>query len=252
MRHIIEPSNNRSWISINPHLEQSELMKRIKSSDILISDLDDTDAPSPAKSIAFSKLKETDYILNPKFWVWCLSTGYALLTKQKNAESETWKNFVETFLRDQKELDKIKNKYNPKYVNYSFYPCVKEFYNLLPEDMIKIYITRNVIEVGEAYKQGAGFDEVMAEQFDKEDSIKKVCEKYPNKKSFIIKGDSPEDEAIIDFLRFRKRKDEIELITSIYVAKSSDEKEINPRFDINIGQNYEGLVQILEKDIFRH
>lgn len=225
------------WVP--PETDHSELIKKFRDLSLCISDLDDTDAKSPAKKIA---LEMNHFGLNPEYWAWVAKTGFGRLTKGKSDESKAWKEFVETFLRDQDELDRLQEKLTPDYVKNTLFPGVEEFYSLLPEDMIKIYVTRNIQEVGDAYGNVLGFEEVLAEQFDKEQAIRLISERYPERRRLALKGDSFEDEAILDFLNFRLEKGEIDYALSIYVIES----DANDRFDINIRQDYTGLVNLLK------
>jgi len=244
MGYIIDPSNDEVWVAIKPQLKKEDLVKRILSSDIMVSDLDDTDTQSPSKEIAYASLKRPKYLSDPRFWLWCISTEYKLIKNGKNAESETWATFIEKFLRNPKELEKLKQKYTPEFVASKFYQGAMDFYGLMPLNMIKIYLTRNIKEVAESYKQSASFDEVMAEQFDKENSIKRISQKYPERRKFIVKGDSPEDEQMLKVLIHEKQRGKLDQVTSIYVADSQN--HINPNFDVNIGRNYKGLVELLQ------
>lgn len=244
MKYIIEPSHDGVWVAIKSELKREDLVERLLSSDIMVSDLDGTDAPSPAKEIAYTSLKRPKYLSDPRFWLWCISTEYKLIKNGKNAESETWATFVEKFLRNPKELEKLKQKYTPEFVASKFYQGVIDFYRLMSPNMIKIYLTRNIKEVAEAYKQSASFDEVMAEQFDKENSIKRISHRYPERRRFVVKGDSPEDEQMLKVLIHGKQRGKFNQVTSIYVADSAN--HLNPNFDINIGRNYKGLVELLQ------
>ena len=245
MKFIVEPSNNGIWVAIKPELEKEGLVERLLSSDILISDLDDTDAPSPAKAIARNGLTTLTYLKDPKYWLWVLATGYTLAKNGKSAESEAWLRFVQRFLRNPKELEKLRRIYTSQFAASTFYPGVLDFYRLMPEEMIKIYVTRDILEVADAYKQAAGFNEAMSEQFDKKSSIREIVNKYPERRRFVLKVDSPEEESTLEFLVQSKRLGKIDEVTSIWVTDSPH--KLNPKFDANIPRNYNGLVQLIKE-----
>lgn len=244
MKFVVEPSSNGTWVAVKPGLIQENLVERLFNSDILVSDLDDTDAPSPAKEIARNSLTSRSYLTNPKFWLWVLGTEYQLAKKGRNAESYRWSVFIRRFLRDPQKLARLSRQYTPEFVAPKLYQGVREFYDLLPW-VFKIYLTRNIKEVGEAFREAAGFNEVMAEQFDKQEGIQRVVKAYPERKRFVIKGDSAEDEAMLDVLNELKRRGKIEEVTPIYIADSPN--KLNPRFDINIGRDYNGLVRLIKE-----
>jgi len=241
MKFIVEP-NNGAWIAVRPELRKEALIERLTTADILVSDLDDTDTPSPAKAIARSGMLTPSYFKDPKFWLWAIGTKYHLARKGEGAESYRWSKFIETFLRDPEKLARLSEEYTPESAELKFYPGVRAFYNSLPLTL-KVYLTRNIREVGEAYRRAAGFDEVLPEQFDKQKGIAKIVRAHPERKRFVIKGDSAEDEAVVDFLKSLKKKGEIEEVTPIYISNSP--RNLNPRFDINIGRNYGGLVSLI-------
>ena len=233
MKFVIAPYDS-VWVAIKPHLKEDELVERLLGSDILVSDLDDTDATSSAKSIAFNRLK-TSYA-NPEFLFWCLTTELRLAKKGRNAESESWSIFIEKFLRNPQVLKRLAETYNTEFAEKTLYPGVQEFYRMLPPEMIKIYLTRNIREIGEVYREVLGFHEVLPEAFDKRHAMEGILKNNPMIRRIILKGDSLEDEGALDFVLHKHRKGELDGTTSIYVAKSPH--QLNPHFDINIGRNY--------------
>jgi len=230
------------WVSVKPEIHL-DLSKRISTSDILVSDLCDTDAPSPLKKVALSSLSKPEYWINPNFQKWNMKCIKNILKrKRKCSESQLGKQFIELFLRDQKILEEITKKYTPEFAESTFYPGVMEFYSLLPDDMIKFYVTRNIEEITQAYKQAAGFTAFMSEQFDKQKSMEELIKKHPERKRFILKGDSQEDEAALDCLKFSKRNKRIDEVLSIFVTDHPC--SVNNKFDINIGKDYTKLVEL--------
>jgi len=240
---LITKQKNDAWILIKEDLDLITLKERILGADVCISDIDDTDAKSPAKNLAYHSLIESK-VLNPKFWLWCLETGTKLLADRKKAEIEAWKKYVENFLRDPKELQKIKARFTDKNIEQLLYPGTFELYVLL-KDTYKIYITGNIEEIAQKFTNFFGFDEYMAEVFDKEKAAINLVERKPWFKNYFVKGDSKEDELILNVLNFYKKKGKLESITSCCIVDCKN--KINEKFDINIGKNYFGLVQILNE-----
>ena len=68
---------------------------------------------------------------------------------------------------------------------------------------------------------------------------------FPDFQRYFVKGDNGCDEEMVDCLKFLQRKRKIDDVTSCYVARSPTEAKMNPAFDINIGRDYRGLVDIL-------
>ncbi len=242
MKFLIKPYKG-IWVAVKDNINKKTLKERILDSDVCISDLDDTDAPSPAKKLAYSKLVSKK-IFDPKFISWCLRTGFKLITKGKKVEHECWKEYVDKFLTNPYDLKEIKEKYNSEKVAKSLYPGVKEFYDLLP-NVFKSYFTRNIPEIANAFGKFLGFDEVIPKAFDKRSLTLDFIERRPFFKNYIVRGDSPEDEEIVDVLEFYQSQGKIKNVISIYRADSP--LKLNERFTVNVGKNSFGLVKIIKE-----
>ncbi len=73
------------WVSVKPEIHH-DLSKRISTSDILVSDLCDTDAPSPLKKTALNFLFTPKYWINPNFQKWNMKYIKNILKrKRKNS-----------------------------------------------------------------------------------------------------------------------------------------------------------------------
>ncbi len=245
MKFLVEPTESGGWVAAQDNLDEILSRELILACDVCFSDLDDTDTPSPAKKIAYDSLKST-MIFDPIFLGWCFIARYKLLREGKQAESEVWKYYMELFLRDSKKREKIRKRFTEENIPDLLYPGVQEFYEML-EVAKKFYITRNIIEVVKPFADFLGFDNVMVEVFDKERVISQIIERYPEFRRCLVKGDSEEDEGILDKLDFYKGKGRIEDVVSCYVADSPD--NINEKFTFNIGRNYFGLVGIMQGNL---
>jgi len=230
--------NGKSWVAVKNNIDKSTLKNLILKSDICISDLDGTDG-EPGKIVLLSELKSQN-IINPKFVCWALKNGLRLLKEGKNAESEVWKSYVQNYLRGKNEIKKKKKLL--KNIEKVIYPGVEEFYKLL--DCYKIYLTRNTIEISSLFAYYFKFNQVIAQTYDKEKAVCRLVEKGMFKR-FILKGDTVEDEASFDALKFYEKKGKIEYVIGIYITKK---KRLNEKFEVNIGKNYEGLVSILKEN----
>jgi len=233
-RYLLQSKDNRT------------LQRKILSSDILVSDLDDTDVPSPAKKIACSSLIRPKYLVNSNFHLWCLKYLYSQFNREgTGSHSKLWKGYIELFLRNPKELERLSKKHTVEHAASTIYPEVREFYGLLPENMLKFYITRNIAQIVKPFADALHFDGFLAEQFDKIESIRRLMKKHPERKRYILKGDSLEDSEAVNYLKSKKRKGEIDGLVSILVSKNP-EKEMQKMFDITIGRNYGPLVELLK------
>lgn len=220
--------------------DSSELVKRILATDICVSDLDDTDAESPAKIVAKDF---RHYGINPAYWYWLVKAGINHSLDGKRSESDSWKEFAKRFLRNKDELERVKNIFTPEKVRSTLYPGVEEFYDLLPREAIKAYVTRNIQEIALAYADILGITAIWPKQYDKFETIKQIFEKSRTKKRWLVKGDSEEDLEMLSFLKFQKVHGKIDDVIGIYVT---DEK-LNPKFDVNLFRDYTGLVRLMKR-----
>ncbi len=219
---------------------QEELVVRIKTADICISDLDYTDANSPAKNLAadFFHFWSKDYAR------WALSTAKRKISplERQRADSESWSEFIDSFLKKEEELEYVKQRFSEAQVKKSLYPGVEEFYQSI-SGALKVYLTRNIPEVADAYARELGINVIIAEAFDKTEAIENYFLNNWNLKRWVVKGDSEEDAEVLDFLEYQKRRRKIDDVVGIYVCGDS----YNSKFDINIPQDYRGLVEAMKR-----
>jgi len=229
-----------SWLIINnPELTVASLRERFSRADILLADLDETDAPSPAKEIAKKLIKRN--ALNPKFLNWTFQTGWTFLREGRKVESVSWENLLRDF-RDDEEFQKVVSQYTPRFAQKISYPGVFRFYEIFPGE--KIYISRNVAKVVEAFAEVFSFSQIFAEQFDKKRAIGEIYDHNPWAKRFVIKGDSREDEEIAQFLQEKRKRGEIKDVLSICVCQEASKGGFSA--DIYTSRDQTLLSKILE------
>lgn len=227
-------SEKNIWIC--PSLSAEEHVKKINSIDILVSDIDNTITNHQAKSVVVNKiLREPKYLFNPNLWK---SIGSYLF--KKDGEVEAWRNLIEHFI-DDKDKDKISKEYTTEYVESKMFDGFFGFISVFPQDLVKIYLTRNLIEIGNAYKQATGFDDVFAEHYDKKAGIQKIVDKYPDRKRIGIIGDSVGDEVAYEYLSWLENKGKIDYYYSIHVGS------INKGCHLNLKKrDFRPLVKFLD------
>jgi hypothetical protein len=234
-------TRNQGWLHIKDTWQ--DLKNKILSSDLLVSDLDGTDAKSPAIYVASDAFRRERYLTNIDFLKWAVKSPLKLLAKGDVAESELWSEFVEKFLRNPVELDRVRDTFTPEFTASRLYPGLIEFYGMLNKKIKKIYSTRNIKEIAESYKIAVGFDEAIAEQNDNVKALEDICKRYPHKRRLIIK-ENYDDTNLIDYLEFLVRNNHIDSYVTIFVTNSKS--NLSPNFDINIGKDYTRLVQYLK------
>ncbi|MEK6937053.1 MAG: hypothetical protein AABW58_03200 [Nanoarchaeota archaeon] len=243
MKFVVNEKNG-IFLATQDNLDEKILREQILNADACISDLDDTDAQSPAKDLAFGCLTDKDYLLDGNFCVWCLRSLGKLVIEGKRAESETWSDFVNKFLRDQKNVEKAKKRFNEEKVKKLVYPGVKELYSKLGKAR-KAYFSRNIKEVAKIFGDFLGFSDVESEVYDKDRATMRFVTENPWLKRYFIRGDSEEDAEILKVLKFFKKRGRIDYYVGCYVVKRPDDRHFNERFHLSSSRDATGLVRFL-------
>ncbi len=250
MNFIIRPKNwsccrksQNFWVLANGDFRAEHLHSRIIGSEVLITDLDDSIAQSPARIIAHTH-SWRKFPGTPEYWFWVAKYLLKYLGDYPGIESSAWKEYVERFLRTPEERMSAGEYFAPDFVSKLLYPGVRDFYSILPESMNKSCVTRNVEEVALRFTRPLGMNSVVAEAFYKPAIVELMVKTAPWRKKYLLVGDSVDDEEALDVLKSIKKKGFIDFVFSIWVCKSPN--DANEEFDISIGRNYSGLVEILK------
>jgi len=231
-------SVNGSWVVTNPYGNPEDLIRRMYDADLMISDFDETDAPSPAKRIAYKSL------LTPSYWSsrylpWVFLTGFDLLLHGKGVESEAWYKFLR--LIPPKELERIKQEYTMEYARKRLYDGVPDFYQILPNSK-KVSMSRGIREFLEGFGKVLG-SEIKERSFDKRETTKTILRENPGKTRVILRGDSAEDRESATYLIDKKGRRELDDVVTVNVVKSR--KDVDPFYDINTSRNHTALVSLM-------
>lgn len=232
-----------AWIKAKDKRDLAGIAARLYHSDIILSDLDDTIAKSPTKKVAYSFLRRADMLFNFRFIAWCSKALYLKAARGKKAESESGKEFIEKFIKTQKD-NTIESIITSEYAESSLFPGIKKVYSMLPKAS-KVIVTRTTEAIAEPYGNALGFDMVLDIQYTKKDSVDFIMNVFPNLRRYAVFGDSEEDEEMADYLKHKLVKGDIDTLVSIQVAKS--ERKANLNFDASIGRDYSALAEIVNK-----
>ncbi len=231
-----------------------ELCGKVLHADACLSDLDDTDALSPAKRIALHDWPQR-FLSDKAYRRWFLRTGWHYLLDGKKSESGMWKAYVDTILKEQQSgapeqekelvwrkssLEEIKVQLDAQFIVRSIFPGVTDLYFLLPAD--KFYVSRNIPLVTETYAKCLGIQESHSEVYNKWQFVEDFVQRHPQYQRYIVRGDSEEDKEMEDVLRSRARARKIEYIVGIAVAQRKGE---NLGFEIETSRDQNGLVECL-------
>lgn len=247
MKYLTQSSMCNGWVATNKNTVESGLAKKIREADIILADLDGTDA-SPGEKLIFETLADDRYLFDRKTWKWTIESIQSFASDGMNSESKVWRAFVEQFLQNPKRLAQVKKKFE-KCANDTLYRGVPEFYDVLNPNSLKIYVTRNITEVVRAYANVLGFDYYFTGQFDKVKSAEELIEQFPDRKRFLVKGDSAPEQMMAEHLRELKHRGKIEEVTYINVAKNL--RRYNPTADVNTSRNQKSIAGWLKRNIYQ-
>ncbi len=225
---------------------EEELFPRVLHAEVCLSDLDDTDAASPAKLIALQDWKSrlwNDF----NYFSWFMETGWHYLFNGNNVESERWRKYVDTFLKnDSREnaeaIATIDRLLNPEQVQSSLFPGVEEFYSLLSAE--KYYVSRNLPAIVQKYGQHLGFLDNYGEIYDKRKFTENFIRNHPRFQRYLMRGDSEGDREMLEVLYSYARRRVIKEATGIYVTQKKWGR--NHGFEIETSRNQTGLVELLK------
>lgn len=236
-----------------------ELCNKVLHADACLSDLDDTDALSPAKQIAQHHWFPR-FLSDKAYRRWFLRTGWHYLLDGKKSESGRWREYVETILKEsqsgaqaqenpaqEKEpvwrkssLEEIRVQLDAQFIVRSVFPGVTDLYFLLPAD--KFYVSRNIPVVTEIYAQCFGIQEAYSEVYNKWRFVEDFAREHPQYRRYVVRGDSDEDKEMEDVLRSRARARKIEYVVGIAVAQRIGR---NLGFEMESSRDQRGLVECL-------
>ena len=235
---------NKVWISVNHGLDGLLLKEELNQADALITDLDGT-IGDPAKKIAIYDNLFNGRIFNPRFISWFIRTGIKYLKKGKEAETESWKEYINLFLQYQDELKEIEEKFSHDKISPLLYPGVERFFSLVPRHIHKTLMTKNITEVAIAFVDFLRIEEVIPEAFNKErETIRFLEENKDLRRCLVFEDYEPDFFAIMGVLDFYKKRKKIEKATGFYVADSKD-KQLKEA-TVNIGKDFSCLADLLQ------
>ena len=247
MDFLVEPKNG-SWVAGN--LSKETLKQRLTTADINISDLDGTDARSSAKYIALRAIG-TSYV-DPGYHNWVRETALEWVKAKLNGNQdfvgiEQWKKYVDSFLQDEMVLQEIRKLFTPAKVGDLLYRGVAELYTIIKAD--KYYCTHNIEPVASAFAGYLDFMGSYTEIDDKEKFMECFVEDNPHFQRYLLKGNSPDEEAMYDVLKSAKRRGKIEEATFIYCATKPT--AMSNSADVNTSKNQWELFNLVTERILR-
>ena len=233
---------NESWVKVRG-IEEG-LFQKVIHADACLSDLDDTDAASPAKFIALHDLRSRLW-KDFNYLSWFAETGWHYLFNGNNVESQRWKKYVDTFLKDQggwkpDALEQIDQLFDAQHITASIFPGVAEFYSLLKAE--KYYVSRNLALIVEKYGQKLEFKIGYGEVEQKGNLVENFVQEHPSFQHYIVRGNSDEDKEMLDVLQSSLRSRKIKSVVGIFVAGNAN----NRGFEIETSRNQTGLVEVLK------
>ncbi len=247
MKFLIEPglfSRNDTWVGIDDKYaagrSRDDLIKeyreQIARTQTLFSDLDDTDADSPAKKLAYEAFGTRHF--SPSYLLWAVGYGFPA-RGLKSREIPAWDHYASRFLNNQSVRDELGRRFTAEYARRLLYPGVEEFYaHFDPRQCKKIYLSRNLSEIVNAFAQALGFDASYPEERDKSKAIKRYLQQNLKVYFVTVKGDSAEDTPKVEEINWMAR------VLSIQVMKKPHDHFL-PGFRFATSRDQTGLVSLL-------
>ncbi len=241
MKFIIEPHDG-IWVAVQPRHTADALQQKILQADVCLSDLDDTDAESPAKEIALADWKRRVWE-DWGYFQWFMQAGIRHVFQGKAAESASWNDYKRRFLSNPSLRQAAAELYTEEKVRSSLFPGVPELYALLPAE--KYYLTRNIREITVSYAQALNFRGFFAEVENKEAFVERFVagNRY---KRYLLREDNYVSGTVLEVLHSCERRQVIDYAIGIYRADTPGKNRHG--FDVEVGKDHTGLVELLKSD----
>jgi len=254
----------RQQVAVKDLLEL-ELKQRLLLADHCISDLDHTDVNgSPAEDLAKQRIGVSSTSLgNLRYANWAFWTGLEFLSAYRCDDCETaiekvkeqrFSAYDHAFLRTsmvnncQRELKRevqqeLTGLVNGRYLAQSLFSGVREFYRALPAR--KMYLSRNLRPVVEAYAGFLGFTGVESEVKLKRAVLEHLLLHHRSMKRLIFRIDGVAEDEMINTAKFYQRQKWSQVEDVLVLKRSLEMNDDFKTADVLIGSNDYGLVDIM-------
>ena len=229
---------------VSPRTNLDSILWDMSQSNLIISDLSDTVGYSPAKAMAYSMLLRPSKLISFSFWAWAIPCFMDLMIRGQEAEEPQWHRFRKEFLHGE-ELKRQVSWYQ-HHAGEVLYPGASTFYRHFSTTK-KVFLSRDLQPVVDAYASILGFDHAIGECFDEKEGLCTILtELHPSCDRVIFTGDALRDIRTLNELRSYQESGRIKTLVSICVQKKAN-LTIGEHFDLIIGQDYSPLCQEIEK-----
>ena len=236
MKFLYGPTREGIFVGVNEKspLELDKVRELFSRTGVWYMDLDDCLVKSPAKEMA-RRAVGTNHT-NLDYLQWCISTAFELMVHGETAESRTWLEYVNNFLKDDM-FEEALYRFAEDYAESSLFPGVEDLV-AFANGTRKVIVTRNVPAIAEVYAQkfGTGF---VANAWNKKEVVRKD---YRGGSGFVsVMGNSGEDVEMLEPFALNSR-------ALFYVLKSHRQRllEISDPV-VYTSRDRRGLVEILSK-----
>lgn len=217
------------------------VVQRICRIDQVVSDLDDTLAPSPAKAIAYSFLGRK--LFSPTFWRWAIPCFLDLRLHGHAAEEAQWHAFRKQFLTQQEIAFQVS--WYERNARRTLFPGVEAFYHHFPYAK-KALVSRNLAGITSTYARALEFDLARPESYDDEQAIADVLRWFPDRRRVLFIGDGERDDRLLSILNRYSSTGRLQDVVSISIAGRHPR---SPRagYDLTLGRDYTPLNSLLDQ-----
>ncbi|MFP4657023.1 MAG: hypothetical protein ACLFNK_05605 [Candidatus Woesearchaeota archaeon] len=206
--------------------DREEILERIVRADTIVSDFDGTDVKTPLKRAAISYLSSPRTLMKrPGLIGWGIRAILKKAADGKDADSVLWEELSGILKED--TIDMIEKLYEDRcskseeVLEKSILPGVREIYASLP-DAEKFYISRNFSHIIGLYASLTGVPEENIRTGEKKGALlENLIISNPDRRMYVIRGDSSSDDEVLDIAEFYKAKGAIDDYVGIAIGNSS-------------------------------
>lgn len=239
---IFSHAKEGSWVMVPRGADKGCLMRRFLDCDMLISDLDGTDAPMNflhlfLEDLVFMRLMDYEFISSS------IRIAYEGISSRRIGwQAKIGHNYVDRYLDTKEGRVRAARRFTQSYISASVYPHVEEFYSLLPNSMQKICLSENIEPIVKPFSRYLGFEKALCCR-DKQGALEQLILENPQLRRIAIKADYCTDEPMLDVLDHYRKIGVLEDYIGIYVAGTP--RGCNARFEMNISRDHAAMNRLM-------
>jgi hypothetical protein len=233
--------SNGTWIAAWGDIPRGELQRRLGTADVYISDIDGT-IGDPALAIVKDRMRRDAG--NVSHLASVARLGMATAYGDYTLQTRQWALHVTHHLSTEELRSDAVDCIEQQGITESSFPGAVDFFRNIGGHVV--LATRNLPGIAEVYRRQLYCGEAYSIEGNKGDWVATYITDHPQFREYVILGNSPDEEAIVQRLLEAKDQGKIDEVTSVWQSASRKALPEAPLFDVHIGKkDFRGLNEFL-------